>query len=291
MATRVRIGDFEVFSLVENRMHLDGGAMFGIVPKKLWMREVPCDDQNLIPLDLNLVLIKAHGKVLLVDTGCGDVGTEKDDKIYGLSTPTRLEARLALCGIAPDQVDYVLLSHLHFDHAGGGLKRRADGRVGMRFPRARYVVNRVEWEEATHPNERTQAAYQPAYIQAYADSGQVDTITGQVELLPGITLQPTGGHTAGHQAVVIRSGSEALGYYADIFPTAAHLRTAWVAAVDTHPLETLKVKKQILKGCAEESIWVAFDHDLELKLARVESRNGHYTARPLPAERLEVVAE
>ena len=289
MITRIRLGDFEVFSLVENRMHLDGGAMFGVIPKKLWTREVSCDENNLIPLDLNLLLIKAHGKNLLIDTGCGDVGSAREKKIYCLEEPTRIETALRTCGVEAANVDYVLLTHLHFDHSSGGLVRGADGGVRTRFPRARYVVNELEWSDARQPNERTAATYVPDYMGAYADSGQIDTVSGTEELMPGITLRHTGGHTRGHQGAVIASGGEALGYYADIIPTQAHLKTAWVAGVDTLPLDTLKVKKQILRACVDDNIWLAFDHDLQLKLASISAQDGRYTAEALPADRVEVV--
>jgi glyoxylase-like metal-dependent hydrolase (beta-lactamase superfamily II) len=289
MVTRLRLGDIEVYSFVENQMQLDGGAMFGVIPKKLWTREIPADTDNLIPLNLNLLLIKAHGKSLLVDTGCGDVGTDKEKKIYGLHEPTRIESSLGQCGVAPDQLDYVLLSHLHFDHSGGGLKRDENGQPVTRFPRARYIVNKLEWDDARWPNERTRATYVPDYMAAYEKSGQVDAVEAPAEILPGIHLQLTGGHTAGHQAIIIRGGGLALGYYADIFPTRVHLKTAWVPAVDTFPLESLRVKKEILKSCVDESIWLAFDHDLELRLASVEQVNNAYVARALPEDQLEVI--
>jgi glyoxylase-like metal-dependent hydrolase (beta-lactamase superfamily II) len=289
MVTRFRLGDFEVYSFVEGRMHLDGGAMFGVVPKKLWTREVRCDDDNLIALDLNLLLVKAHGKNLLVDTGCGDVATERERKIYGLCGTTDLERHLAAAGLRPDDIDAVLFSHLHFDHSGGGLVRTPEGSVTTRFPRARYIVNAREWADATHPDERTTATYVPEYMRAYANSGQVDTLEGEVEFLPGIRLVHTGGHTAGHQAIVFESGGASLGYYADIFPTRTHLRPAWVAAVDTHPLDTMKAKKRILRACVEEGITVAFDHDLEVKLAHIVADGAAFRAQPLLPNEVEVV--
>jgi len=289
MLTRIKLGDFEVYSFVENQMHLDGGAMFGVIPKKLWTREQPCDDNNLIPLDLNLLLVKAHGKSYLVDTGCGDAGTERERKIYGLHTDTQIESALSACGVAPDELDYVLFSHLHFDHSTGGLKRDADGHVVTRFPNARYVVNRLEWDDANDPNERTAATYVAEYMEAYRNSGQIDTVEGTVEFAPGITLRHTGGHTRGHQAIIIASNGYAVGYYADIFPTTAHLKTAWVAAVDTYPLESLKIKKAILKACVDDNIWLAFDHDLKHKVARVIADNGKYSVAPLPEADVEVL--
>jgi glyoxylase-like metal-dependent hydrolase (beta-lactamase superfamily II) len=286
---RVRLGELEVFSLVENRMHLDGGAMFGVIPKKLWTRELSSDEQNLIPLDLNLLLVKTRGKTVLIDSGFGDVATERERKIYGLSTPSRLEEALSACGSSASSVDCVIFSHLHFDHSGGGLKRDASGRAITRFPRARYLVQSAEWQEALHPNERTQATYVPEYMEAYARSGQVDVAEGEREVVPGLTLRPTSGHTAGHQAIVLRGGGRALGYFADIFPTRVHLKTAWVPAVDTLPLVSLRVKKEILKSCVEESMWLAFDHDTELKLARVERAERDYRAVPLAPEEWEEV--
>ena len=222
-----------------------------------------------------------------MDTGCGDVATEKDVKVYGLRSPTQLDAQLSRCGVAPEDVDYVLFSHMHFDHAGGGLKRDADGRAIPRFPNARYVVSKAEWEHATEPNARTRAAYSPEYLAAYADSGQIQTVDGETELYPGISLHPTGGHTIGHQGIEIHSGDRAIGYYADIFPTTSHLRTAWVAAMDTHPLDSFKVKQDILTRCVAESIWLAFDHDIHTRVAAVVKEDGHYKARPLPPEAMQ----
>lgn len=289
MVARVTLGQFEVYSFVENRMHLDGGAMFGLIPKKMWAREQGSDENNLIPLDLNLLLINVHGKNILVDTGCGDIGTEKDQKIYGLYTQSQLESQLAVCGVTPDEVDYVIFSHLHYDHSGGGLKRDPEGHIRTRFPNARYVVNRIEWEDANNPNERTMASYIPAFIGAYRESGQVDLVDGTTELMPGITIRHTGGHTAGHQAVIAASNGRAIGYYADIFPTSTHLKTAWVPAVDTHPLDSLKVKKGILKACVENDIWLAFDHDTNIKIGRVSEDNGRFTIAPLEPHELEVL--
>jgi len=287
---RLRLGEIEVFSFVENRMHLDGGAMFGVIPKVLWTRELPADEVNLVALDLNLLLVKVQGKTLLVDTGFGDVATPRERKIYGLGTPSRLEESLLACGVVPADLDFVVFSHLHFDHSGGGLKRDAEGRAVTRFPRARYVAQRLEWQEALHPNERTLATYVPEYMAAYEASGQFETVEGETELLPGVTLRHTGGHTAGHQAVVLRGGGRALGYFADIFPTRVHLKTAWVPAVDTLPLDSLRVKKSILQACESEGVWLAFDHDTDVKLARLERTEKGYVAHPLSPHEWEVVS-
>lgn len=272
-----------MFSFVENRMRLDGGAMFGVIPKKLWTRELPADSDNLIELDCNLLLVKSAGKSLLVDTGFGDAPTDRERKIYGLTSPSRLESSLAACGVRPESLDYVVFSHLHLDHSGGGVMRNGEG-VRTRFPRARYLVQKKEWEEAIHPNERTMAAYVPEYMTAYDQSGQVDLLDGDTDLLPGVSVRRTGGHTTGHQSVHITGGGHSVGYFADIFPTRVHLKTAWVPAVDTLPLESLRVKKEILKSCVEQSTWLAFDHDLELKVAQVEWNGRDYVARPLPAD-------
>lgn len=287
MVTRIPLGEFEVYSFVENRMHLDGGAMFGIIPKKLWSRHQTSDEANLIPLDLNLLLVKAHGKTFLLDTGCGDVGTEKDIKVYGLRTPTQLDAQLARCGVSPEGIDYVLFSHMHFDHAGGGLKRDSNGRAVTRFPNAKYVVSKAEWENVTRPTARTRAAYAPEYFEAYSDSGQILTVDGDTELYPGISLHPTGGHTSGHQGIEIRSEDKAIGFYADIFPTTSHLRTAWIAAMDTHPMDSFDVKQDILARCVDQSVWLAFDHDIHTRLSAVVEKDGHHEIRPLPPEAMQ----
>ena len=289
MIVRYRLGEIDVFSFVENRMRLDGGAMFGVIPKKLWTRELPADPENLIDLDLNLLLIKSAGRTLLVDTGFGDVATERERKIYGLTSTSKLETSLAACGVTPQDLDFVVFSHMHLDHSGGGLKRDESGRAVARFPRARYLVQRREWQEASQPNERTMAAYVPEYIKAYEDSGQMDLLDGDREILPGVSVRRTGGHTVGHQSVMISGGGKSVGYFADIFPTRVHLKTAWVPAVDTLPLESLKVKKEILKSCVEGATWLAFDHDLDLKVAQVEWNGRDYAAESLPAGTGEVV--
>ncbi|MCK4607050.1 MAG: MBL fold metallo-hydrolase, partial [candidate division Zixibacteria bacterium] len=238
-------GEFEIHTFVEQQFHLDGGSMFGVVPKSIWARQIPADGNNLIPMVTNLFVLKAHGKRIIFDIGLGDTLTDREKKIYGTDGVSNLEPGLAGLGLSVDDIDYVVLTHLHTDHAGGAVKQ-VDGQYVPRFPNARYVIAEQEWEAALNPDERTAAVYVPEHLTPLKQAGQVQFIKIDGELLPGVRAVFTGGHTRGHFALEIESEDTSVFYYADIFCSTAHLGVAWVPATDLFPLDTMKVKRRTL---------------------------------------------
>lgn len=267
--TRYEFGDFEVFSFVENRCHSDGGLMFGVVPKMLWSQKIPVDENNMVPVDNNCLLIKHHRHHILIDCGLGDVISDKERKMYGCKTPTRIEECLDRIGLSPDMLTLVIPTHLHLDHVGGAFKQEGD-EIVPRFPKARHAVRRMEWESAMNPDSRSAAAYPTQRLLALDNAGLIDQFEGDVELAPGVWSVRTGGHTAGHSAIIITDGERSVFFAADLIPTSIHLRPEYIAAADLFPLETLDHKKRFYDKIAGGDWVLAFDHDIEYKFARIK---------------------
>ncbi len=243
---------------------LDGGAMFGVVPKPLWSRGTPADERNRIPLAMRCLLVETDEATVLIDTGLGNKESDKFRSIYAVSNeghPTRLETSLAALGVEPPDIDVVVATHLHFDHAGGGTVRDPDGSLKPSFPRARYVVSRGEYDFARLDNERVRASYIPANFEPLAAAGCLDLVEGGSEIVPGVWLVPTPGHTPHHQSIRVDLGGEEVLYLADLVPTTAHLPLPWIMGYDVEPLVTLESKRAALTRAAEEGWWLAFEHD------------------------------
>ncbi len=258
------LGRFRLHALEAGLQRLDGGAMFGVVPKALWERRIPADERNRIPLGLRCLLVETPDALVLIDTGVGNKEAEKFLEIYGIEnegTPTRLEDALRDAGFEPDDVDIVIDTHLHFDHAGGNTLRDAAGEVRLAFPRARYVVQRGEWEFAHSRNERVRASYLPDNFDPVERAGRFDFVEGEREIIPGIRVLPTPGHTPHHQSVLISSEGETAFFLADLIPTAAHLPLPWIMGYDLEPLVTLESKRGVLERAREEDWLLIFEHD------------------------------
>ena len=270
----MKIGRFEIFSIVENSFKIDGGAMFGVVPKIIWQKVYPPDQNNMVKLDINLLLIKADGENILIDAGIGDGLSERQQKMFGVERSSHLEKGLAQQNLSPEDIDLVLLTHLHADHAGGVIKLDKDGRKSPRFPNARHVVQIKEWEEAMHPDERTSATYFTSSLKILEEKKLLELIDGEDEAATGIKLINTGGHTPGHQAVLIEDGENKILWAGDIIPSTHHLRIPYVASVDLFPRETMEQKKRFLRMCSEDGWILAFDHDLKVKMGKIKEKEG-----------------
>jgi glyoxylase-like metal-dependent hydrolase (beta-lactamase superfamily II) len=264
------LGDLRIHALEAGLLRLDGGAMFGVVPKPLWERRIPADDRNRIPLALRCLLVETPDELVLVETGLGNKESEKFTAIYGVENapppehadaPDRLQAAIRAAGFTPDDVGVVVNTHLHFDHAGGNSYRDAEGVVRLSFPRARYVVQRGEWEYAHWRNERTQASYLSDNFDPVEAAGAFDLVEGAVEVVPGISTMLTPGHVPHHQSVLIRSGGEAACFLADVIPTMQHLPLPWVMGYDVEPLVTLESKRALLERAEEERWLLVSTHD------------------------------
>ena len=239
--------------------------MFGVVPKKIWGKLVPVDEDNLVPIQTNLFVVDTGRHRILCDTGLGTVLTEKEAKIYAATQPSAIESGLAEIGFGTDDIDFVLLSHLHTDHAGGTVKEE-NGNLVPRFKKARYVVQKAEWEDAMTPDERTAAVYKTDMLRVIEKASQLDLVDGDVELLSGVRLVKTGGHTAGHQGMEFSSKGKTVVYYADIIPFSHHFKVPYVASVDLYPRETMKVKRSLTARALAGEIIIAFDHDTEIPI-------------------------
>lgn len=265
-----------VHAVHAGRVWLDGGAMFGVVPKPLWSRKIDADERNRIPLATRCLLVEAGGRLMLVDSGVGTKEDEKFEDIYGVeSAPppgsdadSRLEASLAEVGATRADVDLVLSTHLHFDHAGGNTVRDDDGEPRPAFPNATYLIRRGEWEFAHRDNERIQASYLEHNFDPLRRAGSVELLEGDEEVLPGVRTVRTPGHTPHHQSVIFEAGDETLCYLADLVPTTAHVRLPWIMGYDVEPLVTLESKRKLLTRAGEEGWTLIFEHDPEVAAGR-----------------------
>ena len=283
-----RIGDLKVHAIQAGGQRLDGGAMFGVVPKPLWERRIPADERNRIQLGMRCLLIEHPSGLILVDSGAGNKENAKFHDIYGLENQgangrTALEDGLAQLGVTPDRVDLLISTHLHFDHAGGNTFIDEAGVVHPTFPRARYFVQRGEYEYAVHPNERTAASYFDRNYGPTLESGQLELLEGETEIADGVGVILTPGHTPYHQSIVIRSAGETAIFLGDLIPTHAHLPLPWIMGYDVEPLVTLESKRGLLRRIEQENWTVIFEHDATVPWGRVQSDSKAYSLRPEPA--------
>ena len=265
LARTREVGEIRIHAIEAGRIRLDGGAMFGVVPKTLWERRIPADEKNRIPIALRCLLIEAPEALILVDTGVGNKEDAKMREIFCLENegnPTRLEDGIRAAGFAPEDIDIVLMTHLHFDHCGGGTVRREDGEIVPAFPQARYVVQRGELDDAIHPNERNRASYLKHNLEPITRAGLWELVEGEPLLTRGVRLLRTPGHIPHHQTPVIEAESgERATFLADLCPTAAHIPLPWVAGYDLEPLVTMEEKRRIWKMASEEEWLLIFQHD------------------------------
>jgi glyoxylase-like metal-dependent hydrolase (beta-lactamase superfamily II) len=259
-----KLGKFTLHALDGGFVKLDGGAMFGVVPKPLWEKRIPADETNRIPLAMRCLLVETPDGLVLIDNAVGNKENDKFIEIYGVENDgdrTRLERSLKSAGFTVDDVDIMIDTHLHFDHAGGNTVRDADGQIKLTFPRAQYVVQRGEFEWAHRKNERTQASYFPHNFDPVEKAGKFRLLEGESEIVPGISVRLTPGHTPHHQSVVVRSEDETACFLADVMPTSAHVPLPWIMGYDVEPLVTLESKRALVKQARQENWLLVFEHD------------------------------
>ncbi len=278
----LRLGEFELHLISDGTFALDGGAMFGVVPRVLWEKRLQPDDRNRIRLGLNCLLVRTGAENILIDTGCGFKYTDKQLSIYQIGHERTVFDELGGLGLSPSDIDWVINTHYHFDHCGGNTLKGPDGRPEPAFPKARYVVQRREFEDAEHPNERNHASYFHENWRPIRDAGQLEIVDGPLEVVPGIHLEPTPGHTLGHQSVRVESAGRVLLYIADLCPTAAHVPLAWVMGYDLFPLTTMETRRQIYERAIEGDWLIMFEHDADAPLGRLELQDGKFGCRPVP---------
>lgn len=275
----MKLGDWEIDLLTDGLFGLDGGAMFGVVPRPLWEKKSPPDERNRIRMAMNSCLLRGHRRTILIETGAGDKWDAKRADIYKFEKENRLLDRLAARGVTPEDVDTVVNTHLHFDHCGWNTRRQGD-RVVPTFPNAAYVVQRGELEHARHPNERDHASYFPYNFEPIQEAGQWKPVEGDSELAPGVELIVVPGHTRDMQCVKISGSGQTAVFLADLVPTRAHLPYAWIMGYDLYPMTTLENKKKWLPRLAREGWLCLFAHDPDVPAAYLRERDGKFEAEP-----------
>jgi methylmalonyl-CoA epimerase len=277
--TRYRVGSLELLSLSDGFFHLDGGIVFGMVPKVLWAPKASPDDRNRITLAMRPLVVRGV-RTMIIDAGLGDKEDARFQEIYGVERAHHLDQSLEEAGLRAEDIDIVLATHLHFDHAGGFTVRDASGRLRPRFPRARYIVRRGEWEDAAHTNERNRVSYRQDNYLPLAEAGVLDLVDDDQTIMPGVRVRRSGGHTMHHQAIWIESKGEHAVYPADVVPTTTHLSPPWIMGNDSYPMDTLAVKKTFLAEAVERKALVFFDHDPSIPAAHIREQNGTWHIQP-----------
>lgn len=265
------------------RLRLDGGAMFGVVPRVLWERARPPDSRHRIVLAMNLLLVEDGKTTTLVDTGAGTKDDSKLREIYALEPKGAAEI-LAPAGLRPEDVDRVVLSHLHFDHAGGATARDASRTLVPSFPNAEYVAQRGEVAFAREDNERTRASYDPAHFEPLEAGGRLRLVDGDAQIGARLALRLAPGHTPFHQIALFETAERTVAFLADLVPTATHAPYPWIMGYDVEPLRSLETKKRFLPTAVRDGWWCVLEHDADLPLARFEESKGRIAARPAPVE-------
>ncbi|MGH9411010.1 MAG: MBL fold metallo-hydrolase [Vicinamibacterales bacterium] len=272
-------GDLELTPLVDARFRLDGGAMFGVVPKPLWQKRAPADERNRIAMAMRPLLVRG-ARVMLIDAGIGAKFDAKFADIYAIDRAEPLEAALARAGAPASAIEIVLATHLHFDHAGGFTMRDGSA-IRPAFPNARYIVNRTEWDDATHPTERNRASYIEENFTPLESAGVVDFIDDDRTVMPGVRVRRTGGHTRAHQIVYLESAGRTAVFAADLIPTAAHVDLPWIMGYDLFPMETLAFKRAFLREAIDREYLILFEHDPTIAAGYIREKNGRPYIEPM----------
>ena len=276
----MRLGDLELLTLSDGTFRLDGGAMFGVVPKPLWEKRAPADARNRISLGLRPLLVRTAERRILIDAGIGGKMSDKETDIYAIDRSSNLDHALAAHGLTPADIDDVVATHLHFDHAGG-FTRLIDGVIRPSFPRATYHVRRAEWDDATHPHERNRASYMADNFVPLEGAGVLRFIEDDGEVLPGLSVWRTGGHTMHHQLVRLESGGRTAVYVADLMPTTAHVDPAWVMGYDLYPMDTFQYKKRFVREAIDREYVIFFEHDPAIAAGIIREKNGRPYVEPV----------
>lgn len=273
----MQIGDYQISFVEMGRFRLDGGAMFGVVPKVLWQKTNPADDRNRIDMSLRGMLIRGKGRAILVDCGIGTKWSEKQIDIYAIDhSKDDVDRSLAFHQISREQITDIVLTHLHFDHVGGATRFNAEGEIELSFPNANYYVQERNLGHAHAPTEKDRASFIEQTIQPLENSGRLKVIEGERELLPGVRVLVTNGHTPGHQLVRVMSGKETILFCGDTIPTSSHIPVPYVMAYDLQPLVTMDEKKEILEQAVKENWALCFAHDPLMAVCHVVKKEGRY---------------
>ena len=266
----MKFGDYRVEIIPDCEFRLDGGAMFGVVPRNLWSKVAPPDDQNRIRMNMNCLLIETAKERILIDTGIGDKWSDKDRAMYAIDRRRSFDESLQqIAGISCDDITIVINTHLHFDHAGGNTKLDESGKAVAAFPNARYFISRAEYEHAEAPTDRDRASYFADNWRPLKESGQLALKESEYEVVPGLRMETHAGHNRSMQCARLERNGQTLFGFADLIPTRAHVPFAWVMGYDLYPVETVEAKKKLLPQAARENWTCLFYHDPDQALGRI----------------------
>ena len=271
MTANLKIGRFELYWLDGGSFELDGGAMFGVVPKVLWSKKYPATEDNFISLVASPILVKAPDALVLIETGLGNKLTEKQKKIFRVTREWMVPEDLEKLGIKREDIDYVILTHCDFDHSGGIVMKEDDG-MNLTFPRAKHLIQRKEWEDVKNPNRRSAHTFWEINFKGLEESGVLELVDEEAEVIPGLRVIHTGGHNRGHQVVRIEDGGEVALHLADLLPTHVHFNPLWVMAYDNFPLEVIRLKEELETSGIKDNAWFTFYHDPFVRACRFDEK-------------------
>ena len=280
---RITLGDFELTVITDGLYYLDGGAMFGVVPKPLWEKKLPADSQNRLHCAMNSLVVRTADHTILIDTGAGNKLPDKTRRVFDIEE--RLLTNLDAAGFAPDDFDIVINTHLHFDHCGWNTQRRADGTMVPTFPRARYFYQRGELAHAHQQHERDRVSYLTDNYDPLVSCGRATLLDGDATIVPGVRVQLFPGHTEHHQAVIIESQNKKAAYVGDLIPTTAHLHPTWVMGYDLFPITCIDNRHRYYRDAIPHRWLTVFTHDPNIPWAYI-SRDaaGRYLAEPVETQ-------
>ncbi len=261
MTELFRLGDFQVHWLQGGSFEIDGGSMFGVVPKVLWSQKWACSADNYVRLADLAILVRTPAGNVLIETGLGNKLNDKQKKIFRLGRSWDIPAELGRLGLGRDDIHHVILTHCDFDHAGGITMRNDQGEVELTFPVAMHHIQAKEWWDVCHPHRRSLSTYWPINFQGLEEGRNLNLIDGEAEILPGVRCVLSGGHTRGHQVVWLSSGQETALHCGDLLPNTAFTNPLWLTAYDNFPLDSVTAKEKILAEAATEDAWFLFYHD------------------------------
>lgn len=277
----MQFGDYRIEIIPDTEFRLDGGAMFGVVPRNLWSRVAPPDDQNRIRMNMNCLFIEAGSEKILIETGIGEKWSAKHSAMYAINRERSLADSLqAITGYGPEAITIVINTHLHFDHAGGNTMLNGAGEAVPAFPNARYFLSRAEYEHAEQPSERDRASYFPENWRPAYDNGQVELQPADYEVVPGLRMETYPGHNRSMQCWRLEREGRTLFGFADLVPMSAHVSFPWIMGYDLYPVETLESKKKLLPQAAREGWTCLFYHEPDQPLCKVIEENGKLKAVP-----------